>query len=71
MTTSRIADTRAGLVARGRRIAGRIPCGYSTDSNTKQRVPIPREAGIVKTIFELVAAGVRTSAVEETALLRK
>ena len=71
MTTSRIADTRAGLVARGRRIAGRIPFGYSTDPKTKQLVPAPREAGIVKTIFELVADGVKTSAVEETALLRK
>ena len=71
MTTSRIADTRAGLVARGRRIAGRIPFGYSTDPKTKQLVPALREAGIVKTIFELVADGVKTSVVEETALLRK
>jgi DNA invertase Pin-like site-specific DNA recombinase len=70
MTTCRIADTRAGLVARGRRIAGRIPFGYSTDPKTKQLVPAPREAGIVKTMFELVADGVKTSVVEETALLR-
>ena len=70
MTTSRIADTRAGLVARGRRIAGRIPFGYSTDLKTKQLVPVPREAGVVKTMFELVADGVKTSVVEETALLR-
>jgi hypothetical protein len=70
MTVSRIADTRAGLVARGRRIAGRIPFGYSTDPKTKQLVPVPREAGIVKTMFELVADGVKTSVVEETALLR-
>ena len=70
MTTSRIADTRAGLVARGRRIAGRIPFGYSTDPKSKQLVPVPREAGIVKTMFELVADGVKTSVVEETALLR-
>jgi DNA invertase Pin-like site-specific DNA recombinase len=28
MTTSRIADTSAGLLAHGRRIAGRIPFGY-------------------------------------------
>jgi site-specific DNA recombinase len=71
MTTSRIADTRAGLVARGRRIAGRIPFGYSTDPKTKHLVPVPREAGIVKTMFELVADGVKTSVVEEAALLRK
>ncbi len=71
MTTSRIADTRAGLVARGRRIAGRIPFGYSTDPKTKQLVPAPREAGIVKTMFELMADGVKASVVEETALLRK
>ena len=70
MTTSRIADTRAGLVARGRRIAGRIPFGYSTILKTKQLVPASREAGIVKTMFELVADGVKTSVVEETALLR-
>jgi len=70
MTTSRIADTRAGLVARGRRIAGRIPFGYSTDPKSKQLVPVPREAGIVKTMFELVADGVKPSVVEETALLR-
>lgn len=70
MTTSRIADTRARLVARGRRIADRIPFGYSTDPKTKQLVSVPREAGIVKTMFELVADGVKTSVVEETALLR-
>jgi len=70
MTTSRIADTRAGLVARGRRIAGRIPFGYSAGPKTKQLVPVLREAGIVKTMFELVADGVKTSVVEETELFR-
>jgi DNA invertase Pin-like site-specific DNA recombinase len=44
MIAEGIADTRAGLIARDRRIAGEVPFGYSADSRTKQLVPIETEA---------------------------
>lgn len=36
MIASRIRDTRAGLIARGRRIAGVTPFGYTSNRRTKQ-----------------------------------
>jgi site-specific DNA recombinase len=61
MTASRIADRRSGLVARGRRIAGVVPFGYSSDPRTKQLIPIESEATVVRELFELVAKGVLPS----------
>ena len=59
MTADRIRDTRAGLVARGRRIAGVVPYGYSADQASKQLVPVASEAVIVRQMFALVAEGTR------------
>jgi DNA invertase Pin-like site-specific DNA recombinase len=57
MITSRIRDTRAGLVARGRRIAGVTPFGYTSDKSTKRLAPVESEASVVREIFRLVAEG--------------
>ncbi len=46
MIASRIRDTRAGLLKRGRRIAGVTPFGYTSDRRTKQLVPVPSEAEV-------------------------
>ena len=56
MIVSRIAEKRASLIARKRRIAGRTPFGYSADQ-AKQLVPVPEEATIVRELFEFVSAG--------------
>jgi site-specific DNA recombinase len=64
LIASRISDRRAGLISRGRKIAGRTPYGYSADRGTKQLIPRPEEAGIVRELFELILSGVLPSQVE-------
>ena len=67
LIASRISDRRAGLISRGRRIAGRTPYGYSADRGTKQLIPKPEEAAIVRELFELISSGVLPSKVERIA----
>lgn len=57
MIRSRLADTRAALRQRGRRLAGKVPYGYDADPVTKQLVVNRLEAGHVRRIFRLAAAG--------------
>lgn len=57
MIASRIQDTRAGLVERGRRIAGVTPFGYTSDKSTKQLAPVESEANVVRELFRWVAEG--------------
>jgi len=58
MIASRIRDSRTGLVARGRRIAGVTPFGYASDRRTKQLAPVAAEVEVVREFFRLIAAGV-------------
>ena len=67
MIADRIRDTRVRLVAQGRRIAGVVPYRYSAVVKTKQLVPIPSEAAIVLSLFELMADGVPPSAISSIA----
>jgi site-specific DNA recombinase len=57
MIASRIRDSRPGLVARGRRIAGVTPFGYRSDKATRQLVPVASEAEVVREFFRLIADG--------------
>ena len=57
MIASRIAESRTRLKARGRRIAGAVPFGYTADVRTKQLVPPQEEAETVKWMFSQAAAG--------------
>ena len=61
MIADRIRDTRVGLVAQGRRIAGVVPYGYSADAKTKQLIQISSEAAIVRHLFEFIADGILPS----------
>src|ERR1035437_5543902 len=45
---ARIADSRAQLKERHLRFAGAVPLGYDSDRRTKQLVPNPLEAEIVR-----------------------
>jgi site-specific DNA recombinase len=56
MIASRIAESRARLKARGLRIAGAIPFGYTADPRTKQLISSADEAAVVKWMFEQAAA---------------
>lgn len=58
MIASRIRDSRAGLVARGRRIASVTPFGYASDKRTKQLAPVASEADVIRKFFRSVAGGV-------------
>ena len=53
----RLADARASLKRRGRRVAGVVPYGYSADPVTKQLQPERSEARRVKAMFERAARG--------------
>jgi site-specific DNA recombinase len=57
MTRERLAEARAALKRRGRRVAGAVPYGYKRDPATKQLVPDRREARRVLAIFERAARG--------------
>jgi site-specific DNA recombinase len=67
LIAGRISDRRAGLISRGRRIAGRTPYRYSADRGTKQLIPRPEEAAIVRRLFDLISSGVLPSEVERIA----
>jgi DNA invertase Pin-like site-specific DNA recombinase len=67
MTAARIAEARAYLKAKGRRIAGGVPFGYATDARTKQLVLVPEEAEIVTRMFELASAKVTPSRIANLA----
>jgi hypothetical protein len=58
MTASRIAEARAYLKAKGRRIAGAVPFGCAADPRTKQLVVVPEEGGMVSRMFQWAAAKV-------------
>jgi site-specific DNA recombinase len=53
-----MADSRAALKQKGRRVAGRVPFGYRTDV-AKQLVVHEGEATVVRRLFALAAAGTR------------
>lgn len=61
MIVDRIRDARAGLIARGQRIAGVVPYGYSAHPTTKQLIAVAEEASVVRQLFELVANGIPPS----------
>ena len=61
MIADRIRDARAGLVARGQRIAGVVPFGYSAHPATEQLFAVAEESSIVRELFELVAGGIPPS----------
>ena len=56
MIASRIAESRARLKARGRRIAVAVPFGYESDPRTKQLAPNASEGAAVKWMFDQAAA---------------
>jgi len=67
MIASRIADARAQLKARGRRIAGAVPYGYDADPQTKQLVINQSESKTVKWMFDAAAGGQLPAAIADAA----
>ena len=67
MIADRIRDARAGLIARGQRIAGVVAYGYSAHPTTKQLIAVAEEASIVRQLFELIADGILPSEVARIA----
>jgi site-specific DNA recombinase len=63
MTATRIAEARAYLKSKGRRIAGAVPFGYAAAPRTKQLVVVPEQGEIVSTMFRWAAAKVRPSTI--------
>jgi site-specific DNA recombinase len=57
ITRSRMADARAALKSHGRRVAGRVPYGYSADPITKQLVFSAPEMNRVRESFQWASEG--------------
>ncbi|MCC9641655.1 recombinase family protein [Rhodopirellula sp. JC740] len=71
MTRERMADSRAALKSKGKRVAGPAPFGYRADSKTKQLVQDIEEAVIVREIFQLAADGATPSSIAALANLKR
>ena len=56
MIKERLADARAYLKSKGRRVAGRVPFGYQANRVTRQREIVDLEAEIIQQFFEFAAA---------------
>ncbi len=67
LTRERLAEARAGLKQKGRRVAGRVPYGYVIDRNSKQLMINPTEAKRVRKIFELAVSGKRPQEIADYA----
>lgn len=61
ITRERMADARAALKQKGKRVAGRVPFGYQADPITKALRPDPERAIVVRDIFKLAAEGSKPS----------
>lgn len=57
LTRERMAEMRAAMKAKGMRVAGRIPFGYSYDRVFSRMVIVPEEADLVEDFFNLAARG--------------
>jgi site-specific DNA recombinase len=57
MTRERMADARAALKRKGRRVAGRVPYGYLADPRTKQLTIHRKQASHIRKMFELAVDG--------------
>jgi hypothetical protein len=67
MIAARIAESCDRLKARGRRIAGAVPCGYEAYPRTKQFFPNPSEAAVVKWMFDQAAAAKTPAGIADAA----
>jgi len=67
MIGRRIAEARAALKRRGKRVGGAVPFGYDADPVTKQIVVNPEEGRRVRAMFEMAAEGLLPSGIAEAA----
>lgn len=70
MIGERLRDARAARRARGLRSAGRVPLGYVASPETKQLVPVPEEAALVRWAFERAGEGALPATIADEANLR-
>lgn len=61
LTRERMADARAALKRKGKRVAGRVPFGYRAEPGTKRLAINPDQQPIVRDFFKLAAEGARPS----------
>jgi site-specific DNA recombinase len=71
MIRSRLAESRAALKAKGRRVAGNVPYGFRADPDTKQLILQPNEAERVREMFVMAGEGLTPRQIAETVNRRK
>jgi hypothetical protein len=70
MAATRIAEARAHLKSKGRRVAGAVPFGYAADPHTKQLVVCEKDADIVVRMFKWAQDGVAPANIAALAMHR-
>ena len=57
LTRDRLAEMRTALKRHGKRVAGQIPFGYTTESGSSRLVPHPEHSVVIRDMFALAAWG--------------
>jgi len=70
LTRERMADARAALKRKGKRVAGRVPFGYQADSRTKALWPHAEQSIVVRDFFKLASDGAKPSELASLANLQ-
>lgn len=71
LTRERMAESRSAHKSRGRRVAGRVPYGYTAAPDTKQLIVQRRHANRIRKIFEMASVGMRPTEICEVANKRR
>jgi hypothetical protein len=71
MIRSRLAESRAALKTKGRRVAGNVPYGFRAEPDTKQLILQPNEAERVREMFVMAGEGLTPRQIAEIVNRRK
>ena len=61
LNRDRLADMRAALKQRGKRVAGQIPFGYMTEGDSSKLIPDPESSVVIRDMFALASQGSKPS----------
>lgn len=61
LNRDRLADMRAALKQRGKRVAGQIPFGYMTEGDSSKLIPAPESSVVIRDMFALASQGSKPS----------
>jgi hypothetical protein len=71
LSRDRLAEMRAALKQRGKRVAGQIPFGYITEGDSSKLVPDPENSVVIRDMFALASQGSKPSDIVSIANIGK